>query len=320
MVKKLVQKSLLEAIGNTPLVRLNRLGQGAGEIWVKLEFLNPGGSIKDRSALAIVREAEARGKLGPGATIVEATAGNMGISLAMVAAARGYRAVLVIPENVAAEQRYRLLRLGAEVVLSPAREGMAGAMAMVEDMERKNPAYFVARQFENPASCEAHRRTTAAEILKDTGGRVDAFVAGMGTGSTVTGVGQALKEKVAGVRIIGVEPAASPLISQGRSGPHTIPGIGANFIPPLLDRRVLDEVIAVSDAAAQETVLRLSREEGICAGLSGGANVWACMKVAETLGGRKVVVTVLPDGGDRYWNQLLSSEGATETSGNSRGV
>ena len=320
MVKKLAQKSLLEAIGNTPLVRLNKLGQGAAEIWVKLEFLNPGGSIKDRSALAIIQDAEARGKLGPGGAVVEASAGNMGISLAMVAAARGYRALLVIPENVAAEQRYRLLRFGAEVVLSPAREGMAGAIAVAEGLARKNAGYLLARQFDNPACCQAHRSTTAGEILKDTGGRVDAFVAGIGTGSTITGVGQGLKQKAPGVRIIGVEPAASPLLSEGKSGPHGIPGIGANFIPPLLDRKILDEIIPVPDAAAQEVALRLSREEGICAGVSGGANVWASMKVAGALGKGKVVVTVLPDGGDRVWNQVLGNEAPAETAGNSRGV
>lgn len=306
------QRSVLEAIGGTPLAKLNRLARDGADILVKLEFLNPGGSIKDRTALAAIQEAEAQGKLGPDGVVVEATAGNAGVSLAMVAAAKGYRAILVIPENAPAEQRYRLLRFGAEVVLSPAGDGMAGAMALAESLARKNPRYFLVRQFENPSGCEAHRRTTAREILNETGGRIDAFVAGIGTGATITGVGEALKKEIPGVKIVGVEPAASPLLTRGKSGPHRIPGIGANFVPPLLNRRIVDEVIAVADSEAQEMAQRLAREEGICAGLSGGANVWASMKVAAVLGAGKVVVTVLPDGGERYLNQAPGGEGSAE--------
>ena len=296
------------------------MAKGGAEVWVKLEFLNPGGSIKDRIALSIVQEAEAQGKLSPGKAIVEATAGNMGISLAVVAIAKGYRCILVMPENTGIEQRRRLLRFGAEVVLSPAIEGMGGAMALAEKLAHNNPGYYLAKQFENPANPEGHRRTTALEILTDTGNKVDAFVAGIGTGGTITGVGEVLKQNLPGVKIVGVEPAASPLLSQGWSGRHRIPGIGTNFVPPLLKRDLIDEIIAVTDTAAQETAMRLAREEGIWAGISGGANVWASLKVAEKLGPGKIVVTVLPDSGERYWNQVFSGEDSSEAQPNMRGV
>lgn len=320
MTKKLLRGNILGLIGNTPMARLNNLAVGSAELWVKLEFLNPSGSIKDRIALAMVEEAESKGKLGPGGVIVEATAGNTGISLAMVAAAKGYRAILVMPENTSVEHRRRLLRFGAEVVLSPALDGMAGATALAEKLAHSNPNYFLVRQFENPANPEIHRRTTAREILRAIGNRIDAFVAGIGTGGTITGVGEVLKQEMPKVRIIGVEPAASPLLSQGLSGPHGIPGIGANFVPPLLKREVIDEIIAVPDAVAHETASRLAREEGIWAGISGGANVWASLKVARALGPGNVVVTILPDGGERYWEQAFSGEVSTEATPSTRGV
>lgn len=312
--------SILDFIGNTPLVKLNRMAKGGAEVRVKLEFLNPGGSIKDRIALSIIQDAEAQRKLSPGKTIVEATAGNMGVSLAVVATVKGYRCILVMPENTALEQRRRLLRFGAEIVLSPAIEGMGGAITLAEKLAHNNPGYYLARQFDNPANIEAHRRTTALEILTDTGGKVDAFVAGIGTGGTITGVGQVLKQKLAGMKIIGVEPASSPLLSSGKSGRHRIPGIGTNFVPPLLKRDLLDEIITVTDTAAQETVLQLAREEGIWAGISGGANVWASLQVAKKLGTGKIVVTVLPDSGERYWNQFFSGEESSETQPNMRGA
>lgn len=312
--------NILSLIGNTPLVKLSRLAAGGAEVWAKLEYLNPGGSIKDRAALAIVEEAEARGQLERGGAIVEATAGNMGISLAMVAAAKGLRAVLVMPENIGGEQRRALLRFGAELVLSPASDGMAGAIALAEDLARRNPSYFLARQFENPANSHSHQRTTAREILRDTGGRIDAFVAGIGTGGTITGVGEALKHSLPAMRIVGVEPAASPLLSQGWAGPHSIPGLGANFVPPLLKRDIIDEIIVAPDKAALETALRLAREEGLGAGISAGANVWASMKVAQALGPGKVVVTILPDGAERYWNQLVLAEATAGPVHSARGV
>lgn len=320
MAKKLTPGNILGLIGNTPMVRLRHRAEAGAELWAKLEYLNPSGSIKDRPALAIVQEAEAQGKLGPGGAIVEATAGNMGISLAMVAAAKGYRTILVMPENVAAEPRRRLLRFGVEVVLTPAFEAMAGAVAMAQKLVSRNPGYFLARQFDNPANSESHRRTTAQEILTATRGRIDAFVAGIGTGGTITGVGEVLKEKVPGVRIIGVEPAASPLLSHGWAGPHHIPGLGANFVPSVLNRDVIDEVLVVSDGAAQETALRLAGEEGIGAGISAGANVWASRQVAKALGPGKVVVTILPDGADRYTHLAFDGEAATETVSTTRGV
>lgn len=320
IVRKDSSGSILDFIGNTPLARLNKIAKGGAEVWVKLEFLNPSGSIKDRIALSIVQEAETQGKLSPGKAIVEATAGNMGISLAAVATVKGYRCILVMPENTAIEQRRRLLRFGAEVVLSPAIEGMGGAIALAEKLAHNNPDYYLAKQFENSANPQGHCRTTAHEILADTDSRVDAFVAGIGTGGTITGIGEVLKQKLPGVKIIGVEPAASPLLSQGWSGHHRIPGIGTNFVPPLLKRDLIDEIIAVTDTAAQETAMRLARDEGIWAGISGGANVWASLKVAEKLGPGKIIVTVLPDSGERYWNQVFSGEDSSEAQSNMRGA
>lgn len=312
--------SILELIGHTPLVRLSSLVKpGWASILVKLEFLNPGGSIKERVALAMVAEAEARGLLKPGGALVEATSGNTGVALAMLAAVKGYRAILVMPESLSPDYRRVLLRYGAEVVLTPAAQGMSGALSTAERLVAANPDYFMPRQFDNPINPQAHRQTTAPEILRDTEGKIHAFVAGIGTGGTITGVGEELKKIVPGILVVGVEPARSPLLSQGRAGPHGIPGIGANFRPPILNRQIIDEIITVSDEEAGGTSFRLAREEGILAGLSGGANVFAGLKIAERLGKGKTVVTVLPDSGDRPWNLALAAE-APEPTRKARGI
>ncbi|MBI2846567.1 MAG: cysteine synthase A, partial [Chloroflexi bacterium] len=290
-------------IGNTPMVSLEKLAppdRGWASILVKAEFLNPSGSIKDRIALAIVRDAEEKGVLQPGGTIIEPTSGNMGFALALVAAARGYKLILTMPEDIPNERRKLLTRYGAELVLSPAINGMDGAVAKAKDLVSRNRSYFMARQFENEAVPKAHRETTAKEILKDSDGRVDAFVAGVGTGGTITGVGKALKAANPSVQIIAVEPAASPLLSTGRAGDHRIPGIGANFVPKILDRKVIDRVVTVADAEAYRVMNRLCKEEGLFVGPSSGANVAAALKIAQEMGKDKVVVTVLPDTGERY--------------------
>ncbi|MEE9202361.1 MAG: cysteine synthase A [Dehalococcoidia bacterium] len=305
----MVSSSVLDLIGNTPLLKLRIAPPGSATVLAKLEAANPGGSVKDRVALAIVEDAEARGKLKAGGVVVEVSAGNTGVALAMVAAAKGYRAILVIPENAPPEQRRLLSWLGAEVVLTPSSEGMAGAVGAAKQMVKRNRNYFMARQFENPANPQAHSTTTAQEVLKATGGQVDAFVCGVGTGGTLTGVGRVLKEQrpgVPGVKIVAVEPARSPLLSQGRAGPHGIPGLGPDFVPPLLDRGLIDQVIAVSDDDAHDTASRLAQEEGLLVGLSSGANVFASLKVAAGMEEGQQVVTILPDGpGPSFLSMLL---------------
>jgi cysteine synthase A len=296
-----VADSVLDLVGGTPLVRLRRLpGAGSAAVLAKLEAANPGGSIKDRIALAMIEDAERRGVLRPGATVVEPTSGNTGIGLAMVAAVKGYRLVLTMPEDMSEERRRLLARFGAEIHLTPAIEGMTGAVHAAQELCRAHPDYFMPQQFQNPANPEVHRRTTAQEILEATGGRLDAFVAGVGTGGTITGVGGVLREKVEGVRIVAVEPARSPVLSGGRFGVHGIQGIGASFVPGVFDRAVVDEIVPVRDEDAMATALRLTREEGLLVGVSAGANVWAALGVAERLGRGRVVVTVLPDTGERY--------------------
>ena len=296
-----VADSVLALVGGTPLVRLRRLpATGSASVLAKLEAANPGGSIKDRIALAMVEDAERRGALRPGATMVEPTSGNTGIGLAMVAAVKGYRLILTMPEDMSEERRRLLARFGAEIRLTPAIEGMTGAVHAAQELCREHPDYFMPQQFQNPANPEVHRRTTAREILDATGGRVDAFVAGVGTGGTITGVGAVLREKVPGVRIVAVEPARSPVLSGGRFGVHGIQGIGASFVPGVFDRAVVDDIVTVRDEDAMATALRLTREEGLLVGVSAGANVWAALGVAERLGRDRVVVTVLPDTGERY--------------------
>ena len=294
-------KNAIDLIGNTPMVELPKVSPRNGAtILGKMESLNPAGSVKDRIAYSMIEEAERSGRLRPGATIVEPTSGNTGIGLAMVAAVKGYRLILTMPDDMSIERRTLLQRFGAEVILTPAIEGMTGAVFAAEELCRENPDYFIPQQFNNPANPEIHRQTTAQEILEVTGGQVDAFVAGVGTGGTITGVGEILKVKIPGVKIIGVEPAKSPVLQGGRARPHGIQGIGASFIPGVLNMEVLDEIITVSDEDAYKMTARLTREEGLLVGVSAGANVYAAAKVARDLEKGKVVVTILPDTGERY--------------------
>src|SRR5690348_16813242 len=264
-----IHDSVLELIGGTPLVRLRKLPNPAGATVVaKIESRNPGGSVKDRIALAMIDDAESRGALKPGGTIVEPTSGNTGIGLAMVAAVKGYRLILTMPEDMSVERQRLLARYGAEIHLTPAIEGMTGAVFAAQELLREHPDYFMPQQFENPANPEVHRRTTALEILEATDDHVDVFVAGVGTGGTVTGVGEVLRERLPGVRVIGVEPTRSPVLSGGRARPHGIQGIGASFVPGVLNRAVMDEVMQVRDEDATATSRRLAREEGLLVGIS----------------------------------------------------
>jgi cysteine synthase A len=301
-----IAQTVLEVVGGTPLVRLNRLPKAGGAVVLaKMESLNPGGSVKDRIAVGMIEDAERRGRLKPGATVVEPTSGNTGIGLAMVCAVRGYRLILTMPDDMSVERQRLLSRYGAEIHLTPAIEGMTGAVFAAQELLREHPDYFMPQQFENPANPEAHRRTTALEILEATEDRVDVFVAGVGTGGTVTGVGEVLRERVPGVRVIGVEPTRSPVLAGGRARPHGIQGIGASFVPGVLNRAVLDEVMQVRDEDATATARRLAREEGLLVGISSGANVWAACRVAEALGSDQIVVTVLCDTGERYLSVSL---------------
>ncbi len=282
-------------------MRLNRLPRAGGAtVLAKMESLNPGGSVKDRIALAMVEDAERRGVLAAGATLVEPTSGNTGIGLAMVCAVRGYRLILTMPDDMSVERQRLLARYGAEIHLTPAMEGMTGAVFAAQEICREHPDYFMPLQFENPANPEVHRRTTALEILEATDERIDVFVAAVGTGGTVTGVGEVLKERVPALRVVAVEPARSPVLSGGRFRPHGIQGIGASFVPGILNRAVLDEIMTVRDEDATATARRLAREEGLLVGISSGANVWAACRVAESLPAGQVVVTVLCDTGERY--------------------
>jgi len=296
-----IADSVLDIVGNTPMLRLQRLRPaGSAEILGKLESLNPGGSVKDRIALAMIEDAERRGVLKPGGTIVEPTSGNTGIGLAMVAAAKGYKLILTMPDDYSIERRKLAQRFGAQLILTPAIEGMTGAVFAAEELCQKNPDYFMPQQFDNPANPEVHRRTTAEEILRDTEGRLDAFVAGVGTGGTITGVGEVLKQRVPGVLIVAVEPSRSPVLAGGKPGLHGIQGIGASFVPSVLNRDAFDELIAVRDEDAIETAKQLTRREGLLVGISAGANVFASLQVARRLGEGKRVVTILPDTGERY--------------------
>lgn len=303
----LVYGNITEAFGNTPLVRLNRVTEGAGAtVLAKLEFYNPSSSVKDRLAIAVVNAAEASGELKPGGTIVEATSGNTGIALAMVAAARGYRAILTMPETMSNERKMLLRAYGAELVLTPGSEGMTGAIAKSVEIAESIPGAVLARQFENPANPEIHRRTTAEEIWRDTDGAVDVFVSGVGTGGTLTGTGQVLKERKPGLKVVGVEPAESPLLNGGQAGPHKIQGIGPNFISAVLDREVYDEVIDVSSEEAVAMARRLGAEEGILGGISSGATAHAAVSLAHRpeFAGATIVV-ILASFGERYLSTVL---------------
>ena len=297
-----VAPEIAYTIGNTPLVALRRITAGLEvRILAKLEFFNPLGSIKDRIGRSMIDAAEAAGKLKPGGVIIEPTSGNTGIALAMIAASRGYRLILTMPDSMSLERRKLLARLGAELVLTPGSEGMPGALARARDLATTVPDAYIPDQFSNPANPEAHRRTTALEIWNDTDGQVDILVAGVGTGGTITGVAEVIKARKPSFRAIAVEPADSPVLSGGRPGPHQIQGIGAGFIPAVLRLELIDEIIQVHYRDAEETAARLAREEGILAGISSGAAVWASLQVAkrrETRG--QTIVAVLPSTGERY--------------------
>jgi cysteine synthase A len=292
--------NILSLIGNTPIVKLNHILSPEGaEIWAKLEGFNPGGSVKDRIALSMIETAEKDGKLKPGNTIIEPTSGNTGIGLGLVAAVKGYRLILTMPETMSLERRQIFQAFGAELVLTPGSRGMMGAVEEAEIILKKNADYFMPMQFENPSNPEIHRNTTAVEIL-DAIGLVDGFVSGVGTGGTITGVGEVLKSKKPDTWVVAVEPARSPILSGGNPGPHKIAGIGAGFYPGVLNTKIYNEIIQVSDEDAAEITRRLAVEEGILAGISSGAALWAALKVSAKLGKGKKVVVILPDRGDRY--------------------
>jgi cysteine synthase len=305
-----IAEDITKLIGNTPLVRLNRVTDGAGAtVAAKLEYFNPLGSVKDRIGAAMIDAAERDGKIGPDTIILEATSGNTGIALAFVAAARGYKLSIVMPETMSIERRALLKALGATLILTPGSEGMPGAIKKAEELAASNPNYLIPQQFENPANPEIHRRTTGEEIWRDTNGKVDIFVAGVGTGGTITGVGRLLKERKPGAKIVAVEPAASAVLSGRPKGPHPIQGIGAGFVPKVLDTSLIDEIITVENQDAIDTARRLAREEGVFAGISSGAATWVAVQLAkrpENAG--KLIVVVLPSTGERYLSTPLYAD------------
>lgn len=296
-----VANNILELIGQTPLVKLNHIvGKADADVYLKLEFFNPGGSVKDRIGLSMIEGAEERGELKPGDTIIEPTSGNTGIGLAMVAAAKGYRAILVMPDTMSMERRNLLRAYGAELILTPGAEGMKGAIAKAEELKNANPEYFMPQQFNNTDNVKIHRETTGKELISQVDGQIDAFVAGIGTGGTVTGAGEVLKETFPNLHVVAVEPVDSPVLSGGKPGPHKIQGIGAGFIPSILNTEIYDEIIKVENEEAFKWARKLAREEGILVGISSGAAVSAALKVARRLGAGKKVVAVIPSNGERY--------------------
>ncbi len=296
-------KNIIELICNTPMVRLNKIVENdMAEIYAKLESFNPGGSVKDRIAISMIEDAEKKGLLKPGGIVVEPTSGNTGIGLAMVCAVKGYKCILTMPESMSLERIYILKSYGAEIVLTPAIEGMQGAIKKAEEIVRKNKNAFMPQQFKNPANPEIHRKTTAKEILDATEGKLDAFVAGVGTGGTITGVGEILKKKNKNIKIVAVEPFNSAVLSGNLPGPHKIQGIGAGFIPEILNLQIIDEIITVKDDEAFQMSKRLAREEGLFVGISSGAACFAALKIAKILGKGKRVVVIFPDTGERYFS------------------
>lgn len=301
-----IHSNITEAVGRTPLVRLGRINETDAEIYAKLEFYNPAGSVKDRIGVAIIDAAEKAGTLGPGGTIVEGTSGNTGIALAMVGAARGYRVILTMPETMSIERRKLLAAYGAEIVLTEGAKGMQGAVDKANEIVANTPGAILAGQFSNQANPTIHYNTTGPEIWEDTDGDIDIFIAGIGTGGTITGTGRFLKEKNPGVQVIAVEPKDSPLLTEGKAGPHKIQGLGANFVPPILDQEIYDEVVDVELQDAITTARKLGTNEGILAGISGGAAVWTALQVAARPenAGKKIAV-IVPDFGERYFSTVL---------------
>jgi len=312
-----IYNDITKTIGRTPLVRLNKVARGLGaEVALKCEFFNPVSSVKDRIGVAMIEAAERDGKIGKGTVIIEPTSGNTGIALAFVCAAKGYRLVLTMPETMSMERRVLLRMLGAELVLTPGPEGMPGAIRKAEALVKETKNAFMPQQFNNPANPEIHRTTTAVEIWEDTAGRVDFFVAGVGTGGTLTGVGEVLKARKPGFKVVAVEPADSPVLSGGKPSPHKIQGIGAGFVPKVLNTKIMDEVIRVTNDDAFAMARRLAKEEGILCGISSGANVWAAIQIAQRPENKgKLIVTVAPSTGERYLSTPLAAEARAEVGG-----
>lgn len=296
-----IANNILELIGCTPMVRLNKVVEGGmATVYGKLEYFNPASSVKDRICLAMIEDAEKKGLIKKGATIIEPTSGNTGIGLAMVCAVKGYHLILTMPETMSIERRRILAAFGAEIVLTPGAEGMSGSVKKAKELATATKDSFLPNQFENPANPEIHRLTTAREVIGALDGKIDAFVAGVGTGGTLTGVGEVLKKEIANVKIVAVEPENSPVLSGGKPGPHKIQGIGAGFIPGVLNQKLIDEIVKVKDMDAFKTARRLCAEEGLFVGISAGAAAFAALKVAKDLGEGKTVVVILPDTGERY--------------------